>query len=307
MATLLLPLTVQAWSSSDKKTPDESIYIDVPGIDEQVKAYLWYPDNYGVDEQLNAVVMAHGCGGAHYKDNAYQWTKSYISGKYKVWAKLLNEQNMVVMLVDSFTTRDDDGDVGGGVCSSSDSLGRPDKIDPIAVRPADLAAGIYYFKTNQEVDIQSVGVLGFSNGATSALVLANHKSVIERADELADNDKTIFDVPFTEAYKADAIVSLYPGCGLNGYSEQTQDIFSNSFSTYADTFLFAASNDTSLPDDTSQKCQSLMELDTQREFVGSNMMLKVVADTNHQFDYKEEDELPVQKVMQRIIRIFESM
>jgi carboxymethylenebutenolidase len=307
LLSLLMPLTAMAWSSSDKKTADESIYLDVPGMEEQVKAYIWYPDNYGIDEQLNAVVMAHGCGGAHYKDNAYQWTKSYISGKYRVWAKLFNQQNMVVMLVDSFTTRDDDGDVGGGVCGSSDSLARPDKIDPISVRPADIAAGIHYFKTNEEVAINNVGVLGFSNGGTSVLALANHQSVVEHADQLADSGKQIFDVPFQDSYKADAIVALYPGCGMNGYSDATQGIFSNQFASYTDTFIFAASNDTSLPDDTPEKCQALMVLDTQRDYVGANMMLKVVGETKHQFDYKEDDEPAVQKAIQRIIGLFSSM
>jgi dienelactone hydrolase len=211
-----------------------------------------------------------------------------VSGKYKVWGKLLNERDIVVMLVDSFTTRDVDGDVGGGVCYTGDPLYRPGKIDPISVRPADIAAGISYVKSRSDFQTDRVGVLGFSNGGTSALVLANHEDLMKRSDVLNKSGKTWFDLPFNQEYQADLFVALYPGCGLNGYSNQTQDIFNDEFLTYTDTFLYIASDDRSLPANTKEKCQSLRLLDAGKSYDYPNMTMKVVENTDHQFDYKGE-------------------
>lgn len=306
---LLFPLVAGAWEQSDKKTPDESVFITTSS-GELLKAYLWYPEGYfygNAEQKFNAVVMAHGCAGAHYKDNPDQWTKKYVSGKFKVWGNLLNKQGMIVMLVDSFTTRDAGGDVGGGVCSSTDPLGRPAKIDPVSVRPADIAEAIRYLKTSNALRVDKVGVLGFSNGGTSALVMANHESLVERTGELAELGKEAFSLPFDAEYRADLFVSLYPGCGLNGYSESTNGIFAGHFETYTDTFMFIASNDTVLPENTKEKCRQLRILDAEKNSEAPNMMVKVIKNTDHQFDYTEENEVPVRNTIDRIIALFDSM
>ena len=129
----------------------------------------------------------------------------------------------------------------------------------------------------------------------------------QRNSELDNKGKIWFNLPFSPEYKADLIISMYPGCGLNGYSEETQGIFNDRFSTYTDTFLIAASNDTSLPSDTKVKCLKLREFDASSSFDYSNMKTKVVENTNHQFDYKEIDEVPVKDTVKRILSLFESM
>lgn len=294
------------WASSDKKTPEEEIVLTQVDTQEELKGYLWLPENYSADKKYAAVVMSHGCGGAHYKDNPSQWSKRYISGKYKVWGKLLNKADIMVLMVDSFSTRDNN-DVGKGVCSSSDPLARPEKIDPISVRPIDIASGIAYLKNRTDINPDKVGVLGFSNGGTSALVLANHENLVERNEALNTLGKSTFNLAFEESYKANTIVSLYPGCGLSGYSPETQGIFKEQFMTYTDTFLYIASNDTSLPDNTKEKCHKLRVLDSNKSYLLPSMKMKLIENTNHQFDYYENDEAPVIQVINRIIKIFESM
>lgn len=303
-----------AWETSDKKTPDETVDFPISSEDEEpdydLRYYLWYPEDFDAEKTertYNTVIMAHGCGGAHYKDLKTEWVADYVSGKYKVWGKMLNERDIVVMLVDSFTWRDEDEDVGAGVCNSDDPLDRPEKIDPISVRPADIATGISYIKSRSDFQTDKIGVLGFSNGGTSALVLANHEDLVNRSDALTEEDKTWFDLPFNTEYKADLFVALYPGCGLNGYSENTQGIFDDKFLTYTDTFLFIASDDSSLPTDTKEKCQALRALDAKKSYNYPNMKMKVVEYTDHQFDYYEEDEEPVEDIIDRIIALFESM
>lgn len=295
-----------SWSSQDKKAPDDTLYIPTKNS-EILKTYIWYPDNFDTNKNYSAVVMAHGCGGVHYKDEPSKWTAKYIAGKYKVWAKLLNDEDILVVLVDSFTTRDVNGDVGGGVCSSNDALGRPSKIDPISVRPADIAYTIKTLRDSNNFNINKVGVLGFSNGGTSALVLANHQDLINRNNEISSKNKQWFNLPFSDEFKADIIVSMYPGCGLNGYTEKTKNIFLNNFSTYTQTFLFAASNDTSLPANTKEKCLKLRVLDSNSAINYTNMQTTILKDTNHQFDYKENDKEQVQTTLKRIISLFKSM
>lgn len=293
------------WTSSDKKTATETLEI-LNFQDEVMNAYLWLPEDYDPNLDYAAVIMVHGCGGAHYKDESDKWTAKYVSGKYKVWGKLLNDKNIIAVLVDSFTHRDVNGDVGGGVCGG-DPLDRPSKVDPISVRPADILATIAYLKSRDDIETDKIGVLGFSNGGTSTLVAANHQSLDQRKQALMDSGKTWFNLPFSEQVKASTFVSLYPGCGLNGYSDATQDIFAQHFDSYTETYIYAASDDKSLPDDTLQKCQSLRLLDAQFHADNSGLQLNVVPATGHQFDYLEEDEVPVQRTINRILALFSTM
>lgn len=304
---LILTLSISAkWSSSDKKTPDKTLTITQVETNENLRAYLWLPSNYSSSKKYPAVVLVHGCGGAHYKDEPKYWTAKYIAGKYKVWGKLLNSNGFIVLLVDSFTTRDNN-DVGKGVCDTPDPLDRPSKIDPISIRPGDIASGIAYLKSRNDVYKNKIGVLGFSNGATSTLVFSNHKSLVNRASELNNNGKRAFNIPLDDNYKASEIVALYPGCGLNGYSNETRYIFKNRFETDTDTYLFMASNDTVLPADTKEKCSHLEELDQNKTIQAPTMEVEEVNNTDHQFDYKENNEQAVKDTINKIINIFKSM
>lgn len=264
---------------------------------ETLRAYLWLPDNYQPNMTYKAVVMAHGCGGAHYKDEPHQWNSNFIAGKFKVWAKLLNEQSFLVLLVDSFTTRDQNKDVGDGVCET-DYNQRPARIDPVSVRPADIAAGIQYLKQRSDVEANAVGVLGFSNGGTSALVLANHESLATASPQ----GKEWFNLPFADAYQATQIIALYPGCGLNGYNETTQGIFADTFVTYTDTHLYAADNDSELPANTLSLCGTLQGMDS-----GNGMEMVILENTDHQFDYHQHTQPNVKDVMDDILSRFSGM
>ena len=302
---IFIPLVCQAsWNFSDKKIPEEQFEIATTN-GELLNAYLWLPDDYSPNNSYKSVVMVHGCGGVHYKDEADKWTSKYIAGKYKVWGKLLNQSNIMVLMVDSFSTRDN-GDVGKGVCNLP-SLDRPAKIDPITVRPADIASGIEYLKSRNDVIDDKVGVLGFSNGATSVLALANHEKLEQRAEQLNLNGKDWFDLPYVESFQANTFIALYPGCGLNGYSIESQNTIVGNFETYTETFIFSASNDTSLPSDTNDKCNLLRQQDSLKTFEIPNMVVKVIEGTNHQFDYKENEEEEVLQSINRILSIFETM
>lgn len=274
------------WSSGDKETPDETLTFTATS-GEDLRGYLWYPDNYDPQSTYKAVVMAHGCGGAHYTNDAELWIASKVAGKFKVWGNLLSQQDLMVLLVDSFTTRDVDEDIGGGVCSISYST-RPTKIDPIDVRPMDIASGIAYLNGRDDVSEGQIGVLGFSNGGTSALALSSHGVL------------NPFNVPFTAQYKAARIVALYPGCGMQGYHQGSEDLYDNVYEAYTDTYLYAASDDGSFSPGYLDMCQALEDLDP-------DLWYSVVGNTDHQFDYYENGEANVDATMTLIIQGFVDM
>jgi len=307
LSVILSIYALAGWTNSDKKTPDKTIEFKQLDTNETLRAYLWLPKDYQDGQKYKAIVLAHGCGGVHYKDDPDDWIAKYVAGKYKVWGKLLSDRGFIVLLEDSFTTRDENGNIGGGVCGSRDTLDRPQKIDPISVRAGDIASAIAYLKSRDDVIQDKVGVLGFSNGATSALALSNHKDLQARKYNLIQDGKKIFNIPFKDKYKANIIIALYPGCGINGYDSETQDIFINRFITYTDTYIFMASNDSVLPMDTKFRCNRLRIYDAYKNDDSTNMQVITVRDTDHQFDYYESDKEQVQKAIRRVIYLFESM
>ena len=303
----LLPLAgAQAdWSAQDKESPHQSL--SIASLDgEKLNAYLWMPKPDARGRKYPAVVMAHGCGGAHYRDEPRFWNARYVAGKYKVWGKLLSERGFMVLLVDSFSTRDDD-DVGKGVCDSKNPLGRPARIDPVSVRPRDIAAGIAYLKQRRDIDADRIAVLGFSNGATAALVLAAQPSLFERRAQLAASGQRWFDLAPDERFRPALVVALYPGCGLNGYTPATRGLFRKRFQSAPPSWIFMASDDHRLPPDTRRKCLKLQKLDQQKKTKSAPLQLVTVPHSDHQFDYYENDEAPVRAAMAQILALFAAM
>ena len=164
-----------------------------------------------------------------------------------------------------------------------------------------------WLKNRDDVNPNKIGVLGFSNGATSALVLSNHKMLNEQAAQLAEAVKSHFVLPYESQYQANTIVALYPGCGLNGYQPATQNIFADNFDSNTEVFLFVASQDTHLPDDTLTQCHGLRNLDAQSAAAQTNLQMRVVPDTDHQFDYKQAQQPAVAQAIRRILALFGSM
>ena len=288
-------------ASYKESLPNSTLSIKQDDTGEYLRAYLWLPKDYDSNKKYPAVVLAHGCGGAHYTDDPDEWTAQYIAGKFRVWGKLLSDNGFMVLLVDSFTTRDDNGDVGGGVCDTPNPLDRPSKIDPISVRPADIASGVAYLKSRDDVDSSRVDVLGFSNGGTASLVLSNHKDLVDRANELQQDGKEVFDLPYEPIYEPNKIITLYPGCRLNGYSQETNDIFKNRFKVDTDTYIFMASDDKTLPSDYKYYCNRLVDLNPNDE-----LHLTTVANTDHQFDYNQSTQTSVKEAITDIVNLLRS-
>ncbi|MCP3892669.1 MAG: dienelactone hydrolase family protein [Desulfobulbaceae bacterium] len=129
---------------------------------------LTKPDGEG---PFPAVVLLHGCGGLN-------------SSHGSQWAQRLSEWGYVSLQVDSFAPRKITGICAGGMIVV--------ETLPYRVKDAYLARG--YLSTLDFVDTGRIGVMGWSNGGTTAV-----KAVLKSGEPKRPQ-------PF------DAAVALYPQC-----------------------------------------------------------------------------------------------
>lgn len=129
-----------------------------------------------------AVVLMHGCSGFFSNSDK---TKGVMS-LYDDWAKALNNQGYVALVVNSFTARGaDENQCGNGSAGTSE----------VNDRPYDSAAAAVFLSQLSTVNPAKIGVMGWSHGGSSVL------AALDRLD-----------IPGNELLKVG--VSFYPGCGL---------------------------------------------------------------------------------------------
>jgi dienelactone hydrolase len=142
---------------------------------EIIDGYLTRPDGNG---PFPAVVHLHGCGGL---------PQAFKSGTDKgFWSEQLAAWGYVVLAVDSFTSRGIDQACSGAVVS----------------RHADAYGALAYLSRQNFVDPNRIVVLGFSQGAITALSLVG-----QRDFEMVENEGD-------RAFKA--AIAFYPACLSNG-------------------------------------------------------------------------------------------
>jgi dienelactone hydrolase len=100
-----------------------------------------------------AVVFLHGCGGL------ISGLSHQIMSREVDWAKHLNTQGFVVLMVDSFTPRG-----SGEMCSQSGF-----KLWLYRKRPADAYGALAFLQIQPYVAKDKIGVIGWSNGGGAVL------------------------------------------------------------------------------------------------------------------------------------------
>lgn len=114
----------------------------------------WAP----VDAVRRPVVLAlHGCVGLHGRDR-----QTLDPGFYPVYAARLQAMGVHVLLVDSFGSRGE-----GSICEqpyAQRSIGLED-------RRGDALAALDWLRQRPEADLQRLGLIGWSNGASTVLAL----------------------------------------------------------------------------------------------------------------------------------------
>jgi dienelactone hydrolase len=118
----------------------------------QLDGYLFRPTKT-LAGPAPAVVFLHGCGGL------ISGLSHQIMSREMDWARHLNGQGFVVLMVDSFTSRG-----SGEMCSQSGF-----KLWLYMKRPADAYGALAFLQTQPDVARDKVAVIGWSNGGGAVL------------------------------------------------------------------------------------------------------------------------------------------
>jgi dienelactone hydrolase len=116
-----------------------------------------------------AVVMMHGRAGPYslnVKDKG-PYNASTLSKRHKMWGQSWSALGYLAVLVDSFSPR---GYPGGFEEGSYED--RPDVVNEVTVRPLDAYGALGYLRSRTDVAYDRIGLQGWSNGGSAALVSA---------------------------------------------------------------------------------------------------------------------------------------
>ena len=146
------------------------------------------------------VVVLHGSGGLHDSGpDDEDPCEETLQEQFSNWAALLNQRGYAVLMPASFYSR--------GFCEWNDST-RPDDFDDherLIVRTFDAAAAAHWLCEDSRVDCSRLAVMGFSNGASVALMLLHDHLEVAKDPRLHE----LREIP---AFVGG--VAYYPGCGL---------------------------------------------------------------------------------------------
>jgi dienelactone hydrolase len=118
----------------------------------RLDGYLFKPTRMG-SRPAPAIVFLHGCGGL------ISGLSHHIESREADWAKHLNAQGFVVLMVDSFAPRG-----SGEMCSRSGF-----KMWLYMKRPADAYGALAFLQTQPYVAPDKIGMIGWSNGGGAVL------------------------------------------------------------------------------------------------------------------------------------------
>jgi dienelactone hydrolase len=171
-------------------------------LEQAVLANVAMPDGEPPPGGWPGVVLLHGSGGLFLADDKQYPCSETLQDQFRIWAELLNQRGYAVVMPDSFYSR--------GFCDWEEKSTVPRKLDDqerLVVRTFDAAAAANYLCDDPRIDCSRLAVLGFSNGATIAMMLLH--------DQLSDAaDGRLHSLEGVPSFVG--AVAYYPGCGLEG-------------------------------------------------------------------------------------------
>ncbi|RZJ15416.1 MAG: dienelactone hydrolase family protein [Acidovorax sp.] len=132
-------------------------------------------------ERRPAVLALHGCGGLYAKGGG-------LAERYRETADRLHAAGYAVLMPDSFGSR--------GLREICQTRYRERSVD-VAQRVQDARSALSWLANQPQVDAQRIGVMGWSNGATTALNLLEQRRAHPEPGEAPIAGAAVF----------------YPGCG----------------------------------------------------------------------------------------------
>jgi dienelactone hydrolase len=136
-------------------------------------------------ERRPAVLALHGCGGLYAKGGV-------LAERYRETAERLHAAGYAVLMPDSFGSRS-----LRDICQTRYRYRYRDRSVDVAQRVQDARAALVWLAAQPQVDARHIGVLGWSNGATTTLNLLEQRRTRPEPGEPAIAGAAVF----------------YPGCG----------------------------------------------------------------------------------------------
>ncbi|PRQ00036.1 Dienelactone hydrolase family protein [Enhygromyxa salina] len=170
------------------------------GLDQAVIARVAVPEGEPPASGWPGVVMLHGSGGLFLGGDPCSET---LQDQFRIWADMLTSRGYAVAMPASFYSR--------GFCDWTEKATVPRELDEherLIVRTFDGVAAADWLCDDPRVDCSRLALLGFSNGASTAMMMLHE-------DLGAADDPRLHEL-------ADAVpgfsggVAYYPGCGLQG-------------------------------------------------------------------------------------------
>lgn len=227
---------------------EEPVYLNNTVDKLIIPAYLSTPQKMKEGVKYPAVVLAHACDGVFSNFDP----SSTLMPIYKRWMKSLTAQNYIVILVDSFSSRQ----YGQNQCIISKNL-----TSEVYERPNDINAAFDFLVNDMEKYVSSshVGLLGWSIGGSTVLA------------SLSDT--------YPKRYSVG--VSYYPECNL---SDAFNGISQSNWVPYCDLYILHAGSDHMYH---SGACQDrIKNAEELIEESGSDVIIEMVVypGTKHGFD-----------------------
>jgi dienelactone hydrolase len=186
------------------------------------------------------VVVLHGSGGL-WKDN--NPTNGVMSKHFEEWAQIFAGEGYSALFIDSYSPR---GIVEfPGRRPAEDPAVDDAKCSPAYERPKDVFKALRYLQARPEIMPDRIGLLGFSQGAETALASLLSGSVTKSDWSMTylkangDTEARAFPAPprLDSAPGFNVACVFYPGCGFYGYFGSPSSEAANLYMPYAPTLI----------------------------------------------------------------------
>jgi dienelactone hydrolase len=180
----------EAVAAAPKVQPERVTFRSMDDGKTELVGYLFKPARPAA--KAPAVVLMHGRAGAYSSLAKGVYTAETLSMRHRYWAQYWAARGYYAIVVDGFGPRGYPAGFAAGTYSD-----RPDTINEVVVRPLDAYGALRYLRTLPGVDGDRIGLMGWSNGGSTALAAMAD-------DKPGDMRKHGFR----------AGLAFYPGCGL---------------------------------------------------------------------------------------------
>ena len=251
LAILLYMGAVSSAVAQDAGTPETVQFLSGDGRTALTGYLFRTPARQG--ERRPGIVMMHGRAGAYSQRANGRYDATTLTLRHKAWGRRWAEAGYVAVLVDGFGPR---GHPAGFPRFSYEN--RPGEVDETTVRPRDAYGALAYLRTRPDVISDRIGLQGWSNGGSAAIV-----AISTIAPGVAGA---------TPATGFRAALSFYPACGLKKLFDETP------FKPYAPTLVLHGSADEEV---SATRCEALV---TRSRAAGGDVEITVYPGAVHGFD-----------------------